>query len=170
MDKVTEQDFGIKVLDMNTKRFQANGVWYNVSNRISTGRYATYQKATASYGFGMNVKGILDFANQMWAALEKVQFATCAALCYNLIEGFIKIQNDEVQAFEICTLFINADGEDARFYDENLAQKKIADWMEAGLDTGFFLQMAANSVAGYKDVYEKLSLTISKSGKVLPSE
>ena len=169
MDNTVNDTHKVVQLAVGTRRFEANGTWYTVTDYIATGRYAQYQKATATYGFAMNVKGILDFGNKMWAAIQKMDFGTCAVLCYNLIEGFTKIENEEVQAFEVCSLFINADGEDARYYDKAVAEKKIADWMEAGIDTPFFIYHSINSVLGYKDVWQKISRTTSETGKALPT-
>jgi hypothetical protein len=156
-----------KTLDPQTRRFEANGVWYNVSDKIATGRMAAYQKLTATYGFGLNTSGFFNMLNELWAHLQKTEFGKCSVLVYNALEGLSKIENNQVQAFEVCTLFINADGEDFKTWDEALAQKKISDWQEAGLDSSFFLIQASVCAAGYRDVYERLSRTISETGTVV---
>lgn len=160
MDKeLKEETFGIVDLPADTTRFQANGTWYNVTDRIATGRMAAYQKMTATYGFGMNTKGFWEMLNQLWQHLQKMEFARCSVLIYNAMEGLTRIQENRVQAFEICSLFINADNEDARHFDEAQAQKKIQDWQEAGINADFFLVLAGRCTIGYSHVYKKLSHT-----------
>jgi hypothetical protein len=148
-----------KTLDPNTRRFEANGVWYNVSDKIATGRMAAYQKLTATYGFGLNTKGFFEMLTNLWHQIQEKQFGSCAVLVYNALEGITKIQENQVQALEICTLFINADGEDCKKWDDSLAQKKIADWSEEGIDSAFFIVQASLCVAGLTDVYKRLSHT-----------
>lgn len=167
MDAATLTNTDIVTLDFETKRFEANGTWYNVSDRIATGRMAAYQKLTATYGFGLNVKGFYDMLNQLWGHLQKMEFGACSVLVYNAIEGLTKIDEGRVQAFEICTLFVNADGENLRGWSESAAEKKIKDWQEAGIDSDFFLVLAGRCASGYRDVYERLSRTISETGKPL---
>ncbi|WP_187260737.1 hypothetical protein [Pontibacter beigongshangensis] len=167
MDKDIMQGTELVELPLDTKRFQANGTWYNVTDKISTGRMAAYQKLTATYGFGLNTQGFHQMLTQLWAHLQKMEFGACSVLVYNAIEGLTKISDNQVQAFEVCTLFINADGENPRVYDEAAAKKKISDWQEAGIVADFFLMQAAASAVGYRDVYEKLSRTILETGRVL---
>lgn len=150
-------------LPYDTTRFEANGVWYNVSEKIATGRMAAYQKLTATYGFGLNTKGFHAMLTQVWAHLQKLEFGAISVLVYNALEGLTKIEENRVQALEICTLFINAEGENLRHWDEATAEKKISDWQEAGIGADFFLVLAANCASGYKAVYERLSRTDSAS-------
>lgn len=154
----------VLTLDPTTKRFEANNTWYSVSDKIATGRMAAYQKLTATYGFGLNTKGFFEMLNQLWGHLQKVEFGKASVLVYNALEGLSKIENNQVQAFEVCTLFINADGEDVRHWSEELARKKIEDWQEAGIDAAFFLMQASACAQGYRDVYKRLSRTISETG------
>lgn len=159
---VTADQHGIVTLPFETKRFQANGTWYNVTEKIATGRMSAYQKLTATYGFGLNVAGFHEMLTKLWGHLNARKDAEASVLVYNALEGLTKVDAGQVQAFEICTLFINADNEDAKYFDEAAALKKIEDWKAEGIHADFFLFHAANSTVGYRDVYEKLSRTISE--------
>lgn len=167
MDQALKDDHQITTLPANTARFQANGTWYNVTDKIATGRMAAFQKLTATYGFALNTGGFFGFLTQLWQEIQEKNFGKAAVLVYNAMEGLTKIEEGTVQAFEICTLFINADNEDARQYDEASAKKKIDDWTLAGLDSAFFLIQASSCATGYKDVYAKLSRTISQGEPLL---
>jgi len=132
---------------LHATSFEANGKTYYKANSISISRMRAYEKLT--------VGGVLDF-KRAWdklvlakAHLNKGLIVDAGIELDKVMSGMVNIDEGEVQAVMICTLFWNIKDEDDRFYVHTKMLEKIEDWSLSGLDSQFFFQDAALSLPGF---------------------
>jgi hypothetical protein len=149
--------------DINAKSFEANGKTFRVAQSLSTERYEILERYQIEFGFGVSFAEMFEAWVEQYKLLQgDNRRADAAVNAYKVINGMTNIDNNLVFAFQVCTLFINYDNEDVRYYDPTLAEKKIADWRDGAIDSRFFFQQASTFVAGYINVYKMLVENISQ--------
>jgi hypothetical protein len=134
----------LKVIDFSTTaKFEANGVSYTVEKDLSFSRYDYFTALCIRLAYGRDYDSIQMAVSKAAAYMDKTQFVKAAVELHNILEG-IKAFPDRVNdAFAICALFINADGEDRGTYTGDLISKKINDWTKEGLSAIPFQHLAA---------------------------
>lgn len=147
--------------DVNERSFECNGKIYRVAASLSVERYEILERFEIEFGFGVTFKTMFDAWVEQYNCLNADKRADAAVNAYKVINGMTNIDNAQIYAFQLCTLFINADGEDVRYYDTELAAKKVQDWKDGGIDSRFFFHHAARSVNEYFSVYRSLVQDIS---------
>lgn len=149
-------------LDPNTRGFLANGTRYFIEdNDLTLARFQQKNKMDIAFGFGMSYDSLFTKLNDAYAAGNKQKMADCFFILGNLIRSIGFIEENKVAAVELCTLFINAEGEDRRVYDPVQNARKIEDWTKEGIGVSFFLRLAILLVAGLpkhlKDAFQSIS-------------
>jgi hypothetical protein len=145
-----------------TTSFEAAGCKYYVAASCSIDRYTMYEEFGLTFGlsspFTYVFNTLVDIMNKLNA--HPVKLFDLSILVNKALTHAAKLETKESYAFQVCTLFINREGEDVSSWTPELAKAKIADWNAAGLDARFFLRLAAVLVAGFTDAYDLLTKTI----------
>jgi len=154
------------------KHFEANGKKYRIDSSLSYDRWLELQVCQLELPFATSFKSLYENNDKIINCLNKVDFVSASVLAYNIKHGLKKIGEKDVPiAMRMCALFINYEGEDVRYFSEDLLQEKITDWREAGIDINFFLSVAAHSVPDFfKVLKENIRDTSKSKEKETPSQ
>ena len=140
-------------LSEHAREFVANGTRYIIRETMPTWRFLLLEQFGIEFGMTGGIAAIHSDLVAQRVALNKLLFSDVAVINNRLLVGFAKIDDKLNYAYQVCSLFISAEGEDLRKWDNELAAKKIDDWNEAGLAAGFFLRFAVRSVPGFIAAY-----------------
>ena len=140
----------LKRIDFQANKFVANGkTYFNQTGYFSLKRRALFDKMSVEVLFDCTFSEIYKSYNKIYVYLtsgnELVKSHSSA-----LIEAFNRLNSIKSSAdkgftlpkpyVRLCTLFINAEGEDIKDWSEELANQKMADWEAEGIvDDDFFL-------------------------------
>jgi len=147
----------LKSLDLNQKKFEANGKTYHIRKSMSFERYRMYEKLQIEVGYGANFIQIYDNVKSAYELVNKSEFANTAVKLHNILSGIKNIESRQLPALRICSLFINAEGEDEKVITDEMIDEKIADWEAEGYDIFPFFQLAINSIPDFSLAYKALS-------------
>jgi hypothetical protein len=149
----------LKLLPDGTTSFEAAGCKYYIAGGFSIERYTLYEEFGLTFGlstpFNYVFATLVDIMNKLNA--HPVKLFDLSILVNKALTNVAKLETKESYAFQVCTLFINREGEDVTTWTPELAKAKLADWNAAGLDARFFLRLAAVLVAGFTDAYALLT-------------
>lgn len=140
-------------LPPETREFVANGTRYRVTGNVGLFRFLLLEQFGVEFTFTGGIPQIFKQAVATREAMQKVQWVDAALANEQILNGIARIDEKQNYALQVCSLFINREGEDLRKWSQELADDKISDWNDAGLDAGFFLIFAARSVPGFIAVY-----------------
>ena len=147
-----------KELDLSKDSFVANGVTYKNRGKLSLGRFMKFEQYQVELGFGVSFEQLFNKAKDVFEDLEKGKPASAAVKQHNFINRIAqKIDERTHPVLKLCGLFICAEGEDWKTYDEAVEEKKINDWIAEGLDTQSFFTLAFNLVANFIPIYNEVS-------------
>lgn len=146
----------LKRIDLNAGHFEANGKKYFIEGAMSIERYAEFQLYEKELAYGLTVKGIFERLQKVYQLLNKMQFADSAVIIYDVIKGLAKLEDREPTVLKICALIINEENEDRKEFNEDLINRKIADWKAEGIDMQDFFYVASVSVNGLRELYKKI--------------
>ena len=145
----------IKRLPLDVKEFEANGRKYHVSKMLSVERWRQYEDLQPLIGFGRSFQDIFDSVKKAYEALQAPKIADASVILHNILTGIKeKLDGRHDPALQICALFINAEGEDEKVYDEEVMKSKIEDWQKEGYAIQDFFSLAWNLVPGFIDIYK----------------
>jgi hypothetical protein len=99
------------------------------------------------------IKQIYDLCNAM-------KFADIAVLTSNILQGVVKVEERKIPVLSMCALFINTKDEDRKTINDDVVDKKIADWEAEGLDITPFFQLALSSMANFSKAWEEVTRNI----------
>lgn len=152
----------LKTFDQNITTFTANGREYRKASSLSIDRLKVKQKFDAAFAYGGDFKQVFTSVNRAFKLLNERKDADAAVELYRLTEGLVNVDEGEIGAFRICTLFWNTPDEDIRYYNKEVMDRKIADWNAEGIDAAFFLKSAMLSITGFIESYkERILNTLS---------
>lgn len=155
----------LKRIDLNTGKFTANGVDYQIEGNLSIERYAEFQILEKELAYTTTFKGMYDKMVHLRDLMNKMRFVDAAVELNDLLRGVSKLEEREPTVLKICALFINTPDEDRAIFTLDMITKKIADWKAEGLDMRDFFHVASGSVAGFLDVYRTVTRIISGAEK-----
>lgn len=167
--KTTEK----KVIDVASKQFMANGRKYLIMDWIPIRRFREYEKLSVMLGFNCTFKQMWDNHQKLYAALNQQKFADSAVLCHNIMNGISRLNDEKRQhpALLACALVIIREEEDITKYEETLMLDKINDWQLEGLDMKDFLELALNSIPGFRETFTQYTLqVIGETKEVIEGE
>lgn len=151
----------LKVIDLTTKKFTANGKTFNVETSMSFERYRVYQKLEIQLGYQAGFYGLFEDIKKIYALCNDSKVADIAVLSHNILSGIKTVDERTLPALEMCALFINEDSEDRKTINDDMISAKIADWEAEGLDIVPFFQLAVNSIPGFSIAFNSVSQIIS---------
>lgn len=145
----------VKKLEAKDKTFTANGKKYTLSDMISVARWKEYEKLEPELSYGVTFSAMYKNLSILWSYLNERKFADAAVVCHNLMAGVKDVDNDKRihPALLMCALFINREGEDTAAYSREIAEEKILDWQEEGLNMMDFFTLALNTIHGFRETY-----------------
>lgn len=150
----------LKILDPNSRSFEANGKTYFVETQLSIERFHDYQIYEKEAGFSMDFKGMWQQLAEMRKELNAVKFVDAAVRLDNLLTGMSKIQEKEHVLLKMCALFMNTEDEDRGVINDDMISAKIEDWKNEYDVQGFFT-LALNTINGFLQIYAEQHQTIS---------
>ena len=132
---------------MNNK-FKANGNTYVVLDKMPIDSYIQYEKLSVQMAYGTTIPEFMKNLRKAYDLVNAQKFADSAVQMHNIMSGILKLDDKERYPYGlmICTLFIKEESKVKEKWSEDLANKAINDWIEEGLDVGYFFQLAKSSI------------------------
>jgi hypothetical protein len=148
----------LKQLDLTASSFVANGVTYFIKDSLSVERYRQFEKYQVTFGFAREFKQIYDMLKKSVDLANKGKGLEAWNIIFNLMEevGKNDMDNRHHNGMFICALFIVEEDEDLTVWDEQIANKKIANWNKEGYEAYSFFRVAANLVNGYIESLDEI--------------
>jgi hypothetical protein len=161
-----DQTQGIKTIDPNQTRFEANGHVYTIAaNSLSVNRWQKYLELQAEFGMGSTLPEIMAAFRAIYDAANLNKCADIGVLSRDAMIGISNIGKREPQALRLCALFCNREGEDLKTISDDLISEKIEDWKAEGFDIQGFFHLAVASLEGFRENYEAATAVTSKPEK-----
>jgi len=157
----------LKTIDPKTKEFTANGNTYVIYDKISIDRFMQYEKLVPRLTYGLSFKEMQANISVAYQYLNKQNFADASVVLHNILNGITKIEEETRvhPALLMASLIVNKKDEDIRYFDEEVAMKKINDWQVEGLDMLGFFHLSIDCIEGFKgtliEYIQRKSLEIS---------
>lgn len=148
-------------IDPKDLSFSANGKKYFIETSLSVDRWKEKDALELQLGLGVSFNEVMTKLREVWDLLNKLKLAEAVVKIYNIMEGLTNIEKRHSPILLYCTLFINEENEDRRYWSLDIANSKLKDWNEEGIDVGFFLTIAFSSLKGLKEFYLKTSQDFS---------
>jgi len=145
--------------------FKANGKKYYIETSLSVDRWKEKDALELQLGLGVSFNDVMTRLREVWELLNKLKLAEAIVKIYDIMNGLTNIEKRHSPILLYCTLFINEENEDRRYWNLDLANSKLKDWNEEGIDVGFFLTIAFSSVKGLKEFYLKTSQDFSNENQ-----
>jgi hypothetical protein len=150
----------LKVIDIKEKKFTANGTDYFIESGLSFERFRMYQKLQIECGYEVGFEGMFNRIKQIYDLCNAMKFADIAVLTSNILQGVVKVEERKIPVLSMCALFINTKDEDRKTINDDVVDKKIADWEAEGLDITPFFQLALSSMANFSKAWEEVTRNI----------
>ncbi len=135
--------------DLHAKSFVANGVTYYISESISIERLRIKNRLDIAHSYGGDFSQVFGAVKQAYGKLNEQKLADAAFELRKLMEGMVNVDEGEIGAVRLCTLFMNTMDEDIRFYNKAVMDKKIADWEQEGIDSTYFFLRAISTIPDF---------------------
>lgn len=160
----TKQDLQkLKIIDFSKQSsFKANGVEYYIESSLSFSRFRMYKKLQIEAGYGVGFYEMFETLKRGYELCNDKKFADIAVLLHNTMKGIKDIDEREDVVLQLSCLFINEKDEDRKVINDDMVNKKIADWEAEGLDIMPFFQFAISSIKNFWQAYKEISLNISE--------
>lgn len=150
----------LKRIDFDKKEFVANGKTYYLQlDGLSVGRFRHYERFVQFATFGTDFMSMFETLKQIFqAATSGVDVLKALKdigdLSYNQM-AVIKDRNEQQYSgiLMMCTLFINRADENIADWDERIANEKIQDWVQEGINVQDFFLLATSQIDGYRGAY-----------------
>lgn len=159
----------LKVIDLKTKSFTANGKEYFIEmGGISMQRFIEYEKLQVELGYGVTFIQLYELIKESYELCNKQRFADLAVKLYNALQGIKTFEERRIPAFELCALFINTKEENRAIITSDMTAIKLADWEAEGLDAVPFFQLAVSSLTNFSTAYNvatQIASELEKLGK-----
>lgn len=139
----------LKMPDLQAKSFIANGTEYFIAESISIERLRIKNRLDIAHGYGGDFGQVFKSVKAAYDKLNEQKTADASYELRKLMEGMVNVDEGEIGSVRLCTLFMNTLGEDVRYYNKAVMDKKIADWEKEGIDVNFFLLKAISGIAGF---------------------
>lgn len=150
----------LKVIDLKEKKFTANGVDYYIESGLSFKRFRMYQKLQIECGYEVGFAGMFDKIKKIYDMCNAMKFADIAVLTSNILHGIAKVEERKIPVLSLCALFINTKDEDRSVINDDIVDKKIADWEAEGLDITPFFTLALSSMENFSKAWEEVTRNI----------
>lgn len=154
----------LKVIDLKAKSFRANGTEYFIETGLSFERFRMYQKLQIECGYEVGFAGMFKHIKEIYDLCNGMKFADIAVKTSNIMHGIAKVEERKIPILSLCALFINSKDEDRTIINDDIVDKKIADWEAEGLDITPFFHLALGSIQDFSKAWEEVSQTISEKG------
>lgn len=170
--KENKKGFEIKKVDLDAKSFIANGNQYFLSEGLSFERLWKYELMQRELAFNMSASDLFNLILDTYNGINDVvrdpsKGNNLIVKLHNAMTSLNNLTERKPKIFYISTLFWNKVGEDARVWSNELAEEKIYDWQEEGLDATFFL---AQSLSFMKDFLESYNKFIQNTSQLVEQE
>lgn len=133
----------LKSIDWSQQSFTANGKKYLLEKQLSIQRAVYTEAARIELESGLRFGKYTEDWQKLWALLndkEKSHFGEISVIVYNHLRSFNNFLENVHPVLKIAACFINEENEDRRSINDDIVNKKIADWIEEGITmNSFFL-------------------------------
>ena len=158
----------LKKLPQDCRKFTANGETYTVQDSLSVIRFQYYEKYSINFGFGRTFESLSAAIDKIIELFNKSKSVDAFSMLVNIRDAIGKDMDKRSHAaFYLCALFISAKDEDLTTWNEQMAEKKIADWNTEGIDANSFFLLAVSLVNGFMENLEATSQDTLEVQKIL---
>lgn len=161
-----EQIIGKKLTALNIaeRKFTANGKTYLIEESLSEKRYIKWEMLQAQVGLNIHFENLKEKMNQLWANLNKQNFADSCVIARDIMEGMNRNYEERIpDCIQMCALFMNTEDEDRRFITDDLIKQKAADWRAEGIDMQSFFSFAVATIPGLINNFKNITRATSES-------
>ena len=153
----------LKRIDFSKPTIPANGKEYKFLTELPIVRFKELDKLEVEFFYGFDMKQMFDKLKAAFEDLNKSKIADASVKMHNLMKGVAdKVDKREPIVLRICALFLVTEDEDINKWSDELAAKKIKDWEEEGYAMTDFFSLAATSLPGFLEAYEKITADTSE--------
>lgn len=147
----------LKTPEKEAKSFTANGVEYFIEQSLSFERYKMYQKLQIECGYDVTFYGMFEKVKEAYGLLNKMKMADAAVILHNIMSGVSNVDKRQIPVLEMCALFINAKDENRNEINQDMVDKKIADWQQEGIAVDYFFSIAISTMQNFVTAYNEVS-------------
>jgi uncharacterized protein YukE len=146
-----------------------SGKEYFITNQLNIKRYAIFQKLSLNFGYGVSFQAWSANMTTLMSILNaiptgKKTFSDAILHCHAMQKGLLDADNTKYEtALYMSTLFINTEDEDITEWSQELAEKKIDDWLE--YDVNNFFLLIQHSINGLKLTTQELENSMQMMNK-----
>lgn len=141
-----------------TKEFEADGITWYIEEQISYDRWIAFLKYNQELAFNMDLDSMWENLEASYNANNEQRYADSAVILRDIMQGVKNMSDKRIPAAcKVCALFINEKDEDRRWINEDMIQKKINHWRNAGIEMGSFFQLALTISPAFLKIFKLLS-------------
>lgn len=140
----------LKTINWNEQSFIANGKKYFLEKELSIQRSVFAESAKIELESGLRFGKYTEDWKKIWDMLnspDKSHFADIAIVVHDHLKSFNNFIEDVHPVIKLCACFINAEGEDRRFINQDIVNAKAEDWIAEGLTMRSFFHLALSFLA-----------------------
>lgn len=155
----------LKTIKWNEQSFIANGKRYFLEKELSIQRSVFAESAKIELESGLRLGKYTEDWKKIWDMMnapDKSHFADIAVVVHDHLRSFNNFLQDIPPVIKLCACFINADGEDRRFINEDMVNAKAEDWIEEGLSMRSFFHLALSFLAAEAEDLKSITDHISQ--------
>lgn len=161
----------LKHIDFESGQIKTDNHIYRIAESLSTDKYQEFLLIQHEVAYGMNFQETSVKLNEIYEALNKVDFVKASAIVHNMLSGIAKgIEKRNDPIMRLCALFLIRDDEDETVFNEQLNKDKVMDLMSAGYDFRDFFQFAASVIPGLAADLQKIFQSISEVMEGVPEK
>ncbi|MDD2285544.1 MAG: hypothetical protein PHU98_06140 [Mariniphaga sp.] len=161
----------LKHIDFESGQVKTEKYTYRIAESLSTDKYQEFLLIQHEVAYGMNFQETSVKLNEIYEALNKVDFVKASAIVHNMLTGIAKgIEKRNDPIMRMCCLFLIREDEDEGKYNEQLQKDKVTDLMGAGYDYRDFFQFAASVIPGLAADLNKIFQSTSQVMEGVPEK
>lgn len=164
----TKNPQALKQIDLNKKKFTANGIEYFIESGLSFERFLMYQKLQLEVGYETGFYGVFKGLEKAYNSCNEGKLADVSVIVHNMMKGIKTVDERRVPMLDLVCLFINTKDEDRKIINDDIIQQKISNWEAEGLDMMPFFQLAVSSIKNFSNVYTEFTQNILEAIKANP--
>lgn len=145
----------------------AGGTKYYPHSTISINRYRKLEELNIHFSYDKTPIGLFNELLEIHKCINEGRIADIAIITKDMMDALAGIMNRTDIGLKISALFLNADDEDLSDASDELIDRKIKDWTDAGYDAISFFGYATSLQNDLIKLSENVSQDISDTKKTL---
>lgn len=142
-------------LDESVSEFycEDEDVWFRIvpPEKLSTDRFIVLEEKIFEFAFTKKFEDVIGDISRIYDnSRDGLKHSDNRVLAFNLLWSLRNLRARKSRALDLCGVFIVSDKEDEAEYSDTQAEKNKKIWRKY-YENDFFFQLAANTLAGYKE-------------------